>query len=166
MRCSGKEVAFEKWPEKGEQRPCEDLGRRYKCRGCEAEQARLLKDSQLQWPCPNLSYFCFLCFSFIWLFICFEQSLRGKGQKVVLGLYVIVQWLSHVWLFGSPWIAAFHVSLSFTISRSWLKFMFIELVMLSNHLILCHPLLLLPSIFTSMGVFSSESALHIRWPKY
>ena len=58
--------------------------------------------SQLQWPCLNLSCFGFLCFSFIWLFICFEQSLRGKGQKVVLGLYVIVQWLSHVWLFGSP----------------------------------------------------------------
>ena len=57
-------------------------------------------------------------------------------------------------------------SLSLTISQSLPKFMSIELVMLSNHLILCHPFLLLPSIFTSNRVFSSESALHIRWPKY
>ena len=105
-------------------------------------------------------------FCFIWLFVCFEQSLRGNGQKIVLGLYVIVQGLSHVRLFGNPWIAVCHVSLSFTISQSLLKFMPIELVMLFNHLILCHPLLLLPLIFISMGVFSSESALHIRWPKY
>ena len=66
----------------------------------------------------------------------------------------------------TPWTAAHHASLSFTISRSLLKLMSIESLMPSNHLILCRPLLLLPSIFPSIRVFSSESALHIRWPKY
>ena len=66
----------------------------------------------------------------------------------------------------TPWTAACQASLSFTISWSLLKLMSIESVMPSNHLILCCPLLLLPSIFPSIRVFSSESALHIRWPKY
>ena len=65
----------------------------------------------------------------------------------------------------TPWTVACQASLSFTISWSLLKFMSIESMMPSNHLILCHPLLL-PSIFPSIRVFSSESALHIRWPKY
>ena len=65
----------------------------------------------------------------------------------------------------TPWTAARQASLSFTISRSLLKLMSIESVMPSNHLILCHPLLLLPSIFPSIRVFSNESVLH-RWPKY
>ena len=65
-----------------------------------------------------------------------------------------------------PWMVAHQASLSLTISWSLLKFMSIELVMLSNHLILCCPLLLLPSIFPSIRVFPNESALHIRWPKY
>ena len=69
-------------------------------------------------------------------------------------------------LLVTPWTAAHQASLSITNSRSLFKFMSIESVMLSNHLILCCPLLLLPSIFPSIGVFSSESALHIRWPKY
>ena len=81
-------------------------------------------------------------------------------------LYVVVQSLSHVQLFVTPWIAAYQASLSFTNSQSLLKLMSIELVMASNHLILCHPLLLLPSVFPSIRVFSHESALHIRWPKY
>ena len=67
---------------------------------------------------------------------------------------------------ATPWTAARQASLSITNSRSLVKLMSIELVMPSNHLILCHPLLLLPSIFASIRVFSSESALHIRWPKY
>ena len=67
---------------------------------------------------------------------------------------------------ATPWIAAYQAPLSFTISWSLLKLMSIELVMLSNHLIFCHPLLLLTSIFPSIRVFSKESALHIRWPKY
>ena len=66
----------------------------------------------------------------------------------------------------TPWTAACQASLSFTISWSLLKLMAIELVMPSNHLILCHPLLLPPSIFPSIRVFSNESALCIRWPKY
>ena len=70
-----------------------------------------------------------------------------------------VQWLSHVWLFATPWTAAHQASLSLTNSRSLLKLMSIELVMSSNHLILCHPLLLPPSIFPSIRVFSNESVL-------
>ena len=76
------------------------------------------------------------------------------------------QSLSHVRLFATPWTAAHQASLSITNSQSLLKLMFIELVMLSNHLILCCPFFLLPSVFSSIRVFSSESALHIRWPKY
>ena len=79
---------------------------------------------------------------------------------------VVVQSFSRVWLFVTPWTAAHQASLSFTISWSLLKLMFIESVMPSNHLTLCCPLLLLPSIFPSIRVFSDESALHIRWPKY
>ena len=67
---------------------------------------------------------------------------------------------------GTPWTAARKASLSITNSQSLLKLMSVELVMPSNHLILCHPLLLPPSIFPSIRVFSSESVLHIRWPKY
>ena len=81
-------------------------------------------------------------------------------------LTVTVQLLSHVWLFAIPWTTARQASLSITNSCSLLKLMSIESVMPSNHLILCHPLLLLPSIFPSIRVFSNESALHIRWPKY
>ena len=76
------------------------------------------------------------------------------------------QSLSRVWLFVSPWTAAWQDSLSITSSQSLLKLMSIESVMPSNHLILCLPLLLLPSIFPSIRVFSNESVLHIRWPKY
>ena len=77
-----------------------------------------------------------------------------------------VQSPSRVQLFVSPWTAARQASLSITNSWSLLKCMSIELVMRSNHLILCHPLLLLPSIFHSIRVFSNESVFHIRWPKY
>ena len=77
-----------------------------------------------------------------------------------------VQSLSHVQLFAIPWAAALQASLSITNSQSLLKLMSIKLVMPSNHLILCHPLLLPPSIFPSITVFSNESVLHIRWPKY
>ena len=77
-----------------------------------------------------------------------------------------VQSLSHVWLFATPWTAARQASLSITNSWSLLKLKSIESVISSNHLILCHPLLLLPSIFPRVGVFSSKSALRIRWPKY
>ena len=68
--------------------------------------------------------------------------------------------------FATPWAAARQASLSITNSQSLLKLMSLESVMPSNHLILCHPFLLLPSVFPSIQIFSSESALHIRWPKY
>ena len=77
-----------------------------------------------------------------------------------------VQLLSHVWLFVTPWTAARQASLSITNSRSLLKLMSIELVMPSNSLSLCGPLLRPPSIFPSIRVFSDESVLPIRWPKY
>ena len=77
-----------------------------------------------------------------------------------------VQSLSRVQLFVTPWIAARQASLSITNSRSSLKLMFIQSVMPSSHLILCHPLLLLPPIPPSIGVFSNESTLRMRWPKY
>ena len=78
----------------------------------------------------------------------------------------IVQSLSHVWLFVTSWTAACQASLSFTVSKSLLKFMSTESVMLSKHLILCCPLLLLPSIFPSIRVFSNELVLWIGWPNY
>ena len=89
------------------------------------------------------------------------QMLRYKVDSFTLLLS-----FSGVRLFVTPWTAARQASLSFTISWSLLKLMCIELVMPSNHLVLCHPLLLLPSIFPSIRVFSSESTLRIRWPKY
>ena len=81
-------------------------------------------------------------------------------------LFVVVQSLSNVGFLVTPWTAACQASLSFIISLSLLKLMFIESVMPSNCLILCCPFLLLPSIFPSIRVFSSESAFHNRWPKY
>ena len=77
-----------------------------------------------------------------------------------------VQSLSHAKFFETPWTAAHQASLSITNSRSLFKLMSIKLMMTSNHLFLCHPLLLLPSIFPSIRIFSNESALCIRWPKY
>ena len=79
---------------------------------------------------------------------------------------MVVQLLNHVQLFVTPWTAAYQASLSFTVSWNLLKFMSIELVMPSDHLILCYPLLLLPSVSPSIRVFFSESALHISCPMY
>ena len=78
---------------------------------------------------------------------------------------VVVELLSHIQFFATPWTAACQGSLSFTLSQSLVKLMSIESVIPSNHLILCCPLLLLPSIFLILNVFSNESALHIRQPK-
>ena len=80
--------------------------------------------------------------------------------------HYIVQLFSHVWLFVTPYTTGWQAALSFTMSQSLLKLMSIELVMPSNHLILCGSLLLLPSVFSSIRVFSNESVLLIRWPKY
>ena len=90
-------------------------------------------------------------------------------KKPIVFLYIVVvvdQSFSYVQIFVTPWTAACQSSLSFTISWSLLKLMSIESEMPSNHLILCCPLLLLPSIFPSIRVFSNESALCIRWLKY
>ena len=95
----------------------------------------------------------------------FRETILG-AQFLYLLLSSSVQSLSCVRLFATPWTAAHQNSLSFTNFQSLLKPMFIESVMPSKHLILCHPLLLPPSIFPSTRVFSSELALHIRWPKY
>ena len=87
-------------------------------------------------------------------------------RLLLLGRISSVQLLSSVLLFVTPWTAAHQASLFITNSRSLLKLISIKLMMSSNHHILCHPLLLLPSIFHSIRVFSSESVLRIRWPKY
>ena len=84
----------------------------------------------------------------------------------ISGVFSSVQSLSHVRLFVTPWIAAHQASLSITNSRSSLKLTSIESVMPSGHLILCHPLFLLPPIPPSIRVFSNESTLPMRWPKY
>ena len=100
------------------------------------------------------------------------QSLHGvfqmswQSSTIRAWLVCSVQLLGRVRLFATPWTAARQPSLSITNSQSLFKLMSIELVMPSNHLILCCPLLLLPSIFSSIRIFSNESALCIRWPKY
>ena len=101
----------------------------------------------------------------IFVLLCFTSFINHHIFKF---LYVVRsdQSLSHVRLFATPWITARQASLSITNSQSLPKPMSIESVMPSSHLILCRPLLLLPSIFCSIRVFSDESALYIRWPKY
>ena len=89
----------------------------------------------------------------------------GHEGGVLMNEIVIVQSLSCFWLFATPWTAARQASLSFIISWSLLKLMSIESMIPSNHLILCCPILLLPSIFLSNRVFSNESVLHIKWPQ-
>ena len=93
-------------------------------------------------------------------------EISGKALMGPFIVVVVVQSLSHVQLFATSWTAACQASLFFTVSRSLLIFMSIELVMPSKHLILCQPLLLLPSIFSSIVVIPNESALCIMWPKY
>ena len=102
------------------------------------------------------------------IFLFLHKYIYSYGDKniCIYTFVAVVQSLSHVQLFATPWAAACQTSLSFTIFWSLLKCMFIELVMLSNHLILSLPLLLLPLVFPSIRVFSNESALRIRWPKY
>ena len=95
-----------------------------------------------------------------------DKKLERLNEVELFIQFSSVRSLSHVQLFATPWTAACQASLSVTNSWSLLKLISIESVMPSNHLILCCPLLLLPSIFPSIEVFSSESVLHIRWPKY
>ena len=94
---------------------------------------------------------------------------RGYNLRVSISLRIVaVQLLSLSWLLVAPWTAALQASLSFTVFWSLLKLMYVssESVIPSNHLILCRPLLLLPSVFPSIRVFSNELTLPIRWPKY
>ena len=98
-------------------------------------------------------------------FISFHQSYNFLYTVILSPSVQSVQSLSCVQLFATPWTAAHQASLSITNSQSLPKLLSIELVMPSNYLILCHPLLLLPSIFPSIRVFSNESVLCIRWPK-
>ena len=94
-----------------------------------------------------------------------QKHLSTLNITLIL-LHFIVQSLNRVQLVATPWTAAHQAFLSFTVFQSLLKFMSIESVMPSNHLILCHPLLLLPSVFPNIRIFSNESALRIRWAKY
>ena len=94
------------------------------------------------------------------------EVVKQEMARVNLDILSSVQSLSSVRLFATPWIAACQASLSITNSWSFLKLMSIQSVMSSNHLILCHPLLLLPPIPPSIRVFSNESTLSMRWPKY
>ena len=101
-----------------------------------------------------------------WLALFIKSGIFQNIKELNIDQFSSVQSLSHVQLFVTPWTAACQASLSITNFRSLLKLMSTESVMPSNHLILCHPLLLLPSIFPSIRVFSNESVLRIRWPKY
>ena len=98
--------------------------------------------------------------------VCFPYGHQGDLPKPASHPFIVVQSLSRVWSFAIPWTAACQASLSFPISQSLLKPMSIELVMPSNLFILCHPLLLLPSIFSRTRVFFNKLALRLRWLKY
>ena len=95
-----------------------------------------------------------------------NEKSKSRPRTNLYSQFSSVQSLSHVWLLATPWTAARHASRSITNSRSLFKLMSIESVMPSNHLLLCHPLLLLPSIFPSIRVFSNDSVVGIRRPKY
>ena len=94
---------------------------------------------------------------------CYQRPLKEIGHVIP---FSSVQLLSHVQLFATPWTAAHQASLSIMNSQNLLKLMSLESVMSSNHLIFCHPHILLPSVFPSIRIFSSESVLRIKWPKY
>ena len=117
----------------------------------------------------SFTYPLFWFTSLFWWSQLSNNFLRIRAWNVIFEIdfhVPVVQLLSRVWLSETPWTAAHQTSLSFATSWSLLKCMSIESEMPSTHLILVHPLLLLPSIFPSIRVFSSESAPHIRWPKY
>ena len=130
------------------------------CTGCFAINANLKSKRMLMFP--SMPYHTReIIFKLAYAF-----SLTNRKQMdSSIFQFSSVQSLSHVQLFVTPWTAAHRASLSITNSQSLPKLMSIESVMPSNHLILCCPLLLLPSIFPSIRVFSNESALHIRWPR-
>ena len=116
----------------------------------------------------NNSFFFFFIaeYSTTWLYHSFSFPFTSISTYALFQFFSSVHLLSHVRLLATPWTTARQASLSITNSRNLLKLMSIESVMPSNHLILCRPLLLLPSIFPSIRVFSNESVLHLRWRKY
>ena len=114
------------------------------------------------WPCSEIFNLIF-CWWAVFPPCCLTW---GQTMVEIIREFSSVQLLSRVWLFTTPWTTACQASLSITNSRSSHKPMSIDSVMPSSHLILCRPLLLLPSIFPSIRVFSNESALRIRWPNY
>ena len=126
----------------------------------------------VSFPHPlNITYILLNAYSVFLLLIQYKYYSLLSQELIIVSFFHLLQFssaqlLSHVWLFVTSGTAAWQASLSNTNSWSLLKFMSIELVMPSNHLILCRPLLLLPSIFPSIRVFSNESVLCIRWPKY
>ena len=116
---------------------------------------------------------CFIVLGYVLCFCCMVLLLSKLAwfcdwanliSRIIINYQVVVQLLSCVWLFAIPWTAARQASLSFIISQSLLEFMSVESVVPSNYLIPCRPLLLLPSIFPSIGDFSNELALLIKWP--
>ena len=113
-----------------------------------------------------MSYLIFIGGSFVYLFVHVRPIRDLFAFLLLLFSCSVIQLLSRVQLFATPWTVAHQAFLSFTISRSLLKFMSIESVMPPNDLVLCWPLFLLSSIFRSIRVFSNESVLHIKWPKY
>ena len=107
-----------------------------------------------------------MCTILYFYFCIFCSMLTTKNLISIHHHTIVVQSLSSVWFFVTPWTAARQASLFFSVSWIFLKLVSIELMMPSNHLILYHPLLLLPSIFPRIRVFSNESAFCIRWPRY
>ena len=121
------------------------------------EGAAIIPNSS--WPRPRVDFHLSIIFlSHIWHVCAFGGYFHLQFSSVQL--------LSHVWLFATPWIAAHQSSLSIINTQNSLKFTSIESVMPSSHLILCCPLLLMPPILPSIRVFSNESTLRMRWPKY
>ena len=136
-----------------------------------AHQASLSMDSSRQeyWsvsPCPPPGHLPDPGIKLTSLTTLAGRCLTTSATKKPQVQFSSVQSLSHVWLFATPWTTACQASLSIIKSQSLLKLMSIESVMPSNHLILCHPLLFLPSIFPIVRIFSNESVLPIMWPKY
>ena len=117
-------------------------------------------------PIQIFVYFSFGLLVFLSLSFKSSQQILDNNYLSYYLSTIIVQFLSHIQIFATPWTAARQPSLSFTVSQSLLKLMSVESVMLFNCLILCHPLLLLPSIFSSIRVFSSDWVLCIKWLKY
>ena len=141
--------------------------------GVAKSQTRLSYWTELNWIISNAEHpFMYLFAIGLFFFSFFFFFLRNVYLRLLHTFELVcvqlssVQSLSRVWLFVTPWTAARQASLSITNSQSFLKLMSIESVMPSNHFILCHSLLLPPSVFPSIRVFSNESVLCIRWPKY